>query len=45
MSKVKLNKKEDLDEIASYDEFDRTVFGDDSGKKKSGSNSRPIPRK
>lgn len=45
MSKVKLNKKEDLDEIASYDELDRTVFGEDSEKKKSGSNPRPVPRK
>ena len=45
MSKVKLNKREDLDEVASYDELDKTVFGEETEKKKSGSNSRPVPRK
>ncbi len=45
MSKVKYNRREDLDEIASYDEFEKTVFGEEERKRKSGSNPRSIPRK
>ncbi|QRF76083.1 hypothetical protein Thermo_01596 [Thermoplasmatales archaeon] len=39
--------KDDLEEVASYDELERTIFGDDENKRKrgSGNNSRPVPRK
>jgi hypothetical protein len=46
MSKRRLGK-DDLEETASYDELERTIFGDESKQKRnySGNNSRPISRK
>lgn len=45
MSKVRFNKKEDLDDVASYEELDRTVYGEEEGNKKLRTNSRSVPRK
>ena len=45
MSKVRFNKKEDLDDVASYEELERTVYGEEEGNKKSRTNSRSVPRK
>ena len=45
MSKVRINKKEDLDDVASYEELDRTVYGEEEGNKKSRTNARSVPRK
>ena len=45
MSKVRFNKKEDLDDVASYEELDRTVYGEEESNKKLRTNSRSVPRK
>ncbi|MCL5441728.1 MAG: hypothetical protein M1468_03575 [Candidatus Thermoplasmatota archaeon] len=39
--------KDDLEEVGSYDELEKTIFGDDENRRKrsSGNNSRAIPRK
>lgn len=38
--------EDDLEEAASYDELEKTIFGDDNKRKRfSGNNSRPISRK
>lgn len=45
MSKVRFNKREDLDDVASYEELDRTVYGEEENNKKSRTNPRSVPRK
>lgn len=46
MARVKF-RKEELEEIGSYDEMERVAFGDTEirGTHKSGRDSRSIPRK
>ncbi len=46
MARVKF-RREELEEIGSYDEMEKVAFGDfeSGGKKGSGRNSRPVPRK